>query len=102
MVTNMNFIRKVTNSDALKHIVDLPESLWNQDVELIILPLEDQYTSKQSPTPSSSPTARGALKQYANLDLLQQENDAWVKGVQDKHEYRCVNVILRSSLLIRN
>jgi hypothetical protein len=87
MVIKMNFIRKVTNSDALKHIVDLPESLWNQDVELIILPLEDQYTSKPS-TPSSTPNARGALKQYANLDLLQQENDAWVKGVQDKHEYR--------------
>jgi hypothetical protein len=82
----MNFIRKVTNSDALKHIVDLPDSLRNQDVELIILPLGDQSSSKQ--TLPSSHTARGALKQYANADLIQYEQDAWEKGVQEKHEHR--------------
>jgi hypothetical protein len=82
----MNFIRKVTNSDALKHIVDLPESLRNQDVEIIILPIGDHSPSKQA-IPSSS-SARGALKQYANLDLLQYEQDAWEKGVQEKHEHR--------------
>lgn len=82
----MNFIRKVTNSNALKHIVDLPESLRNQEVELIILPIEDPISSKQ--VKSVSPTARGALKQYANTGMLQHEQDAWAKGVQDKHEYR--------------
>ncbi|GGI46282.1 hypothetical protein GCM10008018_16340 [Paenibacillus marchantiophytorum] len=82
----MDFIRKVTNSDALKHIVDLPESLRNQDVELIILPLGD-YSHTKQPF-STSPTARGALKQYANLDLIQYEQDAWEKGVQEKHEHR--------------
>ncbi|MBA9087193.1 nitroreductase [Fontibacillus solani] len=82
----MNFVRKITNSDALKHIVDLPENLRNQDVELIILPIGDPSLFKQA-TPSS-PTARGALKQYANLDLIQYEQDAWEKGVQDKHEHR--------------
>jgi hypothetical protein len=86
MVIFMNFIRKVTNSDALKHIVDLPESLRNRDVELIILPLGDQSPSKQAL--SSSHTARGALKQFANPDLLQHEQDAWEKGVQEKHEHR--------------
>ncbi|MFD2670811.1 hypothetical protein [Marinicrinis sediminis] len=82
----MSFIRKVTNSDALKNIVDLPDDLRNQDVELIILPIHDPFSSKK--TPRVEPTARGALKQYANLDLLQLEQDAWAKGVQDKHEYR--------------
>lgn len=82
----MSFIRKVTNSDALKNIVDLPDDLRNQDVELIILPIDDPFSSKQ--LPRVEPTARGALKQYANLDLLQLEQDAWAKGVQDKHEYR--------------
>lgn len=43
----MDFVRKVTNSDALKHIVDLPESLQNQDVELIILPLNNDSSMKQ-------------------------------------------------------
>ncbi len=82
----MSFIRKVTNSDALKNIVDLPDDLRNQDVELIILPIDDPFSSKQFPR--VEPTARGALKQYANLDLLQLEQDAWAKGVRDKHEYR--------------
>ncbi|OBR63269.1 hypothetical protein A7K91_25305 [Paenibacillus oryzae] len=82
----MNFVRKITNSDALKHIVDLPEDLQNQDVELIILPIGDSSLYKR-PT-ASSHTARGSLKQYANLDLIQFEQGAWEKGVQDKHEHR--------------
>jgi hypothetical protein len=82
----MDFVRKVTNSDALKHIIDLPEGLRNQEVELIILPIEDPISSRQ--ITNVAPTARGALKQYANLDMLQHEQDAWAKGVQDKHEYR--------------
>jgi hypothetical protein len=51
----MNFIRKVTNSDALKHIVDLPENLRNQDVELIILPIGDP--SQLKPQVTATPTA---------------------------------------------
>lgn len=82
----MNFVRKITNSDALKHIVDLPENLRDQDVELIILPIGDHSPSKQ--TIPSTPNARGALKQYANLDLIQFEKEAWAKGVQEKHELR--------------
>ncbi|MFB5267007.1 hypothetical protein ACE41H_09440 [Paenibacillus enshidis] len=82
----MNFVRKITNSAALKHIVDLPEDLQNQDVELIILPIGDSSLLRRS-IPSSH-TARGALKQYANLDLIQFEQGAWEKGVQEKHEHR--------------
>ncbi|MDB5054153.1 MAG: hypothetical protein JWM44_2203 [Bacilli bacterium] len=83
----MDFFRKVTNSNALKDIIDLPESLWDQDVELIILPLGNQLPSKQSAYTTSSPTARGALKQYANLDLMQHEQAAWEMGVKDKYEH---------------
>ena len=83
----MDFFRKVTNSNALKDIVDLPESLWDQDVELIILPLGNQLPSEQSATKASSPTARGSLKQYANLDLMKLEQDAWEMGVKDKYEH---------------
>lgn len=75
MVINMNFVKKITNSDALKHIIDLPEDLHNQDVELIILPIGDSTLSTHY-IPFSH-TARGALKQYANLDLIQFEQGAW-------------------------
>ena len=83
----MDFIRKVTNSNVLKDIVDLPESLWDQDVELIILPLGNQIPFKQPTFTASSHSARGALKHYANLDLMQQEQDAWKMGVKDKYEH---------------
>lgn len=82
----MDFVRKVTNSYALKHIVDLPESLQNQEVEIIILPVNNDSPLKRILPPSSS--ARGSLRQYANKDLLQTEQDAWEKGVRDKHEHR--------------
>ncbi|GFN29783.1 hypothetical protein [Paenibacillus xylaniclasticus] len=82
----MSFVRKITNSDALKHIVDLPEELQNQDVELIILPIREPSPLKQTLSPS--PTARGALKQYANPDLIRFEQDAWENGIQEKHEHR--------------
>ncbi|MNG37315.1 hypothetical protein D3C84_1246270 [compost metagenome] len=82
----MDFVRKVTNSEYLKHIVDLPENLRNQDVELIILPIGDRSPLK-TPIPATY-TARGALRQFANPDLLQYEQDAWAKGVQEKHEHR--------------
>ncbi|WP_282939455.1 hypothetical protein [Paenibacillus sp. RC67] len=82
----MNFVRKITNSDVLKYIIDLPENLRNQDVELIILPIGDP-TPFKTPVPAT-PTARGALKQFANIDLIEYEQNAWAKGVQEKHEHR--------------
>jgi hypothetical protein len=85
----MNFVRKVTHSDALKHIVDLPENLLNQEVELIILPLPTSPSHQTPPLPDiSGPSVKGSLRQYANQSLLQQEKDAWKKGVQGKHEHR--------------
>ncbi|MNB90160.1 hypothetical protein D3C75_372130 [compost metagenome] len=82
----MNFVRKVTHSDTLKHIVDLPENLQNQDVELIILPIEKPASNPMSTI--SPPSARGALKKFANVDFVQFEKDAWKKGAQEKHEHR--------------
>lgn len=81
----MNFVRKVTHSDALKHIVDLPENLRNQNVELIILPLQDPASDQVYISGSS---VRGALKQFANSNLQQHEKEAWIKGMQEKYEYR--------------
>jgi hypothetical protein len=82
----MNFVRKVTHSDMLKHIVDLLESLQNQNVELIILPIEKPVSNPMSIISPAS--ARGALKKFANVDFMQFEKDAWKKSVQEKHEHR--------------
>ncbi|MDP4098909.1 hypothetical protein OIN60_19475 [Paenibacillus sp. P96] len=88
----MNFVRKITHSDTLKHIVDLPEDMRNQDVELIILPLQTPFLDQSQLSYISGSSlrgaARGALKQFANSDLQQHEKNAWIKGVQEKHEHR--------------
>lgn len=36
----MNFVRKVANSDILANIIEIPESLKNKKVEILILPYE--------------------------------------------------------------
>jgi hypothetical protein len=37
----MKFVRKITNSDVLANIIDIPEELRNKKVEVIILPYEN-------------------------------------------------------------
>lgn len=64
----MNFVRKITHSDTLKHMVDLPESLRDQEVELIILPLLNSYSDKEQPSYVSGSSVRGMLRQYGRND----------------------------------
>lgn len=78
--STMNFVRKVIHSNMLEHIVDLPEDLRNQDVELIILPLRNPISNQASAV--GPPSARGALKQFSNPELLQYEQEAWKKSLQ--------------------
>lgn len=86
----MSFVRKITHSDTLKDIIDLPENLLNQDVEIIILPLQTPRPFEQIqgfPTISGA-SVKGALRHYANQNLVELEKDAWGKGAQEKHEHR--------------
>lgn len=82
----MDFVRKITHSDALKHIVDLPENLRDEDVELIILPVQSPCPDQEQKLPYiSGSSVKGALRHYAKQHLLQHEKDAWQKSVQEKH-----------------
>lgn len=87
---NMNFVRKITHSDTLKDIFDLPENLLNQEVEIIIRPLQTlrPFEQLQGFPVISGASVKGALRRYANHNLLQHEKDAWGKGAQEKHEHR--------------
>lgn len=81
----MNFVRKITHSDTLKDIIDLPENLRNQEVEIIVLPLQTPrpFEQLQGLPVISGASVKGALRHYANQNLLQLEKDAWGKGVQE-------------------
>lgn len=74
------YLREIVNSNILAPIFNLPASLHNRDVEVIILPAD----SEQNHTNRSS--ARGRMNKYANPDLIPLENDAWVKAAEGKHQ----------------
>ena len=77
----MSYIRKITNSEELSKIIDLPDDLKNKKVEVIILPYEENTKTKKS-----HKSLQGSLKKYKNQELINEENTAWEKMVKDKYE----------------
>lgn len=78
----MNFVRKITNSDILASVIDIPESLRNKKVEILIFPYESMNT--EDSLVRKPKRARGLLEKYKNKELQDVENGAWAKAVVDK------------------
>lgn len=83
----MTFIRKVANSDILAGIIEIPESLKNKKVEILILPYENMDAEDET-TGRKPKRAKGLLEKYKNKELQDLENSAWAKAVEDKYEHR--------------
>ena len=79
----MEYHRQTVDSDMLNGIFNLPQSLRNKKVEVIILPVENERVL----TPKSS-SAFGCLKKYANPALMQQEKGAWEQAMVEKYANR--------------
>ena len=79
---SMSFVRKITNSDVLADIIDLPKELKNKKVEIIILPYENTNNSDILKKKS----LRGALAKYKNEELREKENEAWPNATVGKYE----------------
>jgi hypothetical protein len=77
----MSYIRKITNSDELSKIIDIPEDLKNKKVEVIILPYDENNNKK-----TNKKSLQGSLKKYKNEELIKEENTIWEKVVKDKYE----------------
>lgn len=80
----MNFVRKIANSNILASIIDIPESLRNKKVEILIFAYEN--VDKEVDIDQKPKKARGLLEKYKNKELQALENGAWAKAVVDKHE----------------
>ena len=80
----MNFVRKVANSNILASIIDIPESLRNKKVEILIFPYEN--VDSEANIDQKPKRARGLLEKYKNKELQDKENSAWPEAVVDKHE----------------
>jgi hypothetical protein len=76
----MEFLRQTVDSNSLKEVFALPQSLRNRRVEVIILPVSEEQASTQK-----KGSAFGCLKKYANPALMQQEEGAWGRAVAEKY-----------------
>jgi hypothetical protein len=74
----MEYHRQTVNSNTLVPIFNLPESLRNRNVEVIVLPLDNE-----SAVPANRKSAKGSLKKYANPALIPQEKGAWTKSADE-------------------
>ncbi|MDR3280079.1 MAG: hypothetical protein LBT23_06175 [Synergistaceae bacterium] len=79
----MDYLHQTVNSDTLSEIFDLPESLRNTKVEVIIFPAYDKQTEQSSGKP-----AFGRLKQYADPSLIEREAHAWELAMMEKYADR--------------
>ena len=68
----MEFIRKIMDARDLQDIVELPNSLRNKKVEILIFSINDDKKKK-----TSKKSLSGFLSEYANLDLIEKEDQAW-------------------------
>ena len=78
----MSFYRQIIDSEKLSSFLTLPSALRDRRVEIIVLPL--QY-EPDAPTRNSS---FGALQQYANPSLREEEKTAWEISVRERYEKR--------------
>ena len=75
--------RQTVDSNKLSGVFNLPQSLRNRAVEVIILPAEDERAFTQK-----SGSAFGSLKKYANPELMPEEKGAWERATVEKYADR--------------
>jgi len=75
----MKAIRKIIDANQLSSIIDLPDTMRNQKVEIIILPTTENIHQPQS--------MKGILKKYANPKLIAQEKSAWENAIIKKYDH---------------
>ena len=80
LVIKMETIREVVNSNILTQLFNIPATLRNRNVEVIIKLASDK--KDDAPTRKS---ARGRLSRYANPELQHMEKGAWGMAVGEKH-----------------
>ncbi len=74
----MEFVRKVVNGTDLKDVVDIPDSFVNKKVEILVFPIEEQVRKSKKKKSLS-----GFLAQYAKPDLMEKEENVWIKEAEE-------------------
>ena len=82
----MEAMRLTMNSARLAPIIDLPATLCDREVEVIVLPTQTvSNPQKQDSEESSIGSLMGCLKEYANPELRKLEKGAWERAACEKY-----------------
>ena len=79
----MEAIRLTMNSARLMSIIDLPATLRDCEVDVIVLPKSEE--PKKSLPNSERESMMGCLRQYTNPALLELEKGAWERAAVEKY-----------------
>lgn len=78
----MEAIRNIQTVKNGEIHLQLPKQFWGQEVEVIVITMQQPATP-----PMNKKSLRGALKQYANPALIDQESSAWLDSVGEQNEH---------------
>ena len=82
----MEAIRMTMNSARLAPVIDLPLTLHDREVEVIILPSEAAANRKKADDDARPvESIKGILKQYADPALRKLEKGAWEQAAVEKY-----------------
>jgi len=85
----MEAIRLTMNSTRLMPVMDLPQSLHDREVDVIVLP--SSVETKSRPLDPERKSMMGALSQYANPALRELEEGAWEQAAVEKYLEKMCN-----------
>jgi hypothetical protein len=78
----MELVRKTISANILASIMDLPWTLKDLQVEVIVIPQVKETTQHQE---VSIESMEGCLKEYANPALWEKEKHAWENNILEKY-----------------
>lgn len=74
----MEFVRKVVNGSDLINVIDMPNSLINRKVEILVFPIEDNKKKLKK-----KKSLAGFLSKYANPSLMEKEENVWMEEAKE-------------------
>ena len=74
----MEFVRKVVNGTDLINVIDIPNSLINRKVEILVLPIEEKQKKAKK-----KKSIAGFLAKYANPSLIEKEENIWLEEAKE-------------------
>lgn len=79
----MEAIRALVDAERLATVIDLPESMRNHEVEVIVLLQTNEKKNNGDRTDLRS--LKGCLREFANPALRELEEGAWKHAAAEKH-----------------